>query len=76
MKTITACKPGFDNDYLDSILEKDCDTAISDLELIDLLIERAKETGVDLRIKRDLGNTLSLDQAYTLRFELGQDIRR
>lgn len=75
MKIIHTKHPVFTNEMLDAILKSEDETELTDLELIDELIRRAKETGVELTFNNESGRTLSLQMAYRLRYERGLDIR-
>jgi len=75
MITVKTAHPAWDNNQLDEILKNGSDKPITDLELIDELIKRAKETGADVQFVNAHGRALSLDMAHRIRYDRGLDMR-
>jgi hypothetical protein len=70
---IHTAKPDFNVNRLDAILDSD-EFNVTDLELIDALIDRANERGVQVQFTNSQ-RTISLGEAFAIRHEMGLDIR-
>lgn len=75
MTTIKTKQCSFGNEVLDAILDGQLTSAVDNLELIDCLIARATERGVQIEFLNEQERKLSLSEAYTIRYDLGLDIR-
>lgn len=76
MKIIIPVLPDYNNEKLDAILDAPGDATVSSLELLDKLILRARERGLDVEFLRPVGYPpVNLDMAYRLRYDRGFDIR-